>query len=291
MNTYSRRSFLKLSGIALSATALQPLQSLRLLEEQTHHQGRALAALPVYQKADFNAPVIAHRWPDSVVTILEDQQAWYRIEDGFVPRAEVQPILAIPANANLNIPNEPFWAEVVGTVAVIRQHCAANAPLVTRIGHGGVAQVIDRLPGTPSNWYAIADSKGGLLGWTQSSVWHPVQQAEFNAADRLLQIDTQAQQITAFENDAVMLQAPASLNGVIASGTYHWQEQQMGGYQADAYHGVPWVTRFGSNYTITGIYWHNRFGESIPGPTVQLTPLLARWLYGWLTPSSRIQIT
>ncbi|MBZ0285071.1 MAG: hypothetical protein K8L97_30325 [Anaerolineae bacterium] len=291
MNTYSRRSFLKLSGIALSATALQPLHPLLRVEEQPQYRGRALTALSVYQTPSVDAPLVTYRWPDSIVPILEEHQNWYRIEDGYVPRAGLQPMMPISPDLNITIPDEPFWAEVIGPVAIVRQHCAANAPLVTRIGHGGVAQIIDRLPDTPSDWYALADSDGQLLGWSQSAVWQPIQSEAVPAAERILHIDTQTRQMTAFEDNTAILQAPVSLSGAIATGIHNWQNQQIGGLQSEAYHGVPWVTRFGADYTITGVYWHNRFGESVPGPTVQVTPLLARWLYGWLSPTSSIHIT
>lgn len=289
MNTLSRRSFLKLSGIAVSAAAIQPLQPLLRIEQQSQQLGRALSALPIYRSPNFDTPLITRRWPDSIVTIHEAHQNWYRIDEGYVPRIEVQPMNP-STNHYLAIPDAPFWAEVSGPVAIVRQHCAANAPLVTRIGHGGVAQVIDRLPDTPSNWYALADETGQLLGWSQSNMWQPVQADIFDSADRSLHIDTQTQQITAFENDEPILQAPASLSDILL-GTYQWREHLLGGLKIEEHHGVSWVTRFGSNFTIAGIYWHNRFGESVPGPSVQVTPLLARWLYSWLTPTSSIHIT
>jgi hypothetical protein len=55
-----------------------------------------------------------------------------------------------------------------------------------------------------------------------------------------------------------------------------------------ALHGVPWVTTFGQNLALGGVYWHNRFGEKVPGMAIQVTPLIARWLYGWLNDTSEI---
>lgn len=52
-----------------------------------------------------------------------------------------------------------FWAEVAGPVAAVRQWCAADAPFVTRIGHGGVAQIIDYLSDKTTSWYEIAAGK------------------------------------------------------------------------------------------------------------------------------------
>ncbi len=77
------------------------------------------------------------------------------------------------------------WIEVVAPVAAVRQWCAPDAPLVTRIGHGGIVRVIDRLPGD-TLWYGIASETGDLLGWSQAAHWKPVIIAQSPAGDKTL---------------------------------------------------------------------------------------------------------
>ena len=44
------------------------------------------------------------------------------------------------------------------------------------------------------------------------------------------------------------------------------------------------------SFTLMGIYWHNRFGDSLPGPDIQVTPLLARWLYEHVDTSTNVRV-
>src|SRR5690554_8060943 len=74
----------------------------------------------------------------------------------------------------------PFWGEVIAPIAPIRQYCSADAPLVTRIGHGGVAQIVDYLPGEPHGWYGIGNQNGQVAGWTQAIYWQAVDEVRID---------------------------------------------------------------------------------------------------------------
>lgn len=65
----------------------------------------------------------------------------------------------------------------------------------------------------------------------------------------------------------------------LPSGTYPLQRGQMGSIVNHEFHGVPWQIHIGADYNLNGVYWHNQFGAASPGPAVQVTPILARWLY------------
>ncbi len=156
----SRRSFLQLVGASLAATALRPTSSLLAAANTEAYLGRAFSALPIYTTRNATAAPIAHLWPDSVATILDRDDDWYQIAGGWVRRAGLQPMLPYAADTYRFVQAAPFWAEVAAPVAPVRAYCAADAPLVTRIGHGGVSQVIDTLPGEPNGWYGIADQHG-----------------------------------------------------------------------------------------------------------------------------------
>lgn len=296
MEIYSRRQFLKLTGIAVAGSqinflpTLNPLQS--MVEES--YRGRALAAVPVYSTPGTNGNIVNTLWPDSIVSIAGVEQDWYQVTEGYVARESVQPMTPYQPQHRIQLPEMAFWAEVVGAVAPIRQFCAADAPHITRIGHGGVAQIVDYLPGEPYGWYGIGDGNGSLTGWSQAIYWQPVDQTISETGDHHIEIDLQAQYLTARENDEIVLQAPCSIGEWVKSGSYTVQEQKPSGQSLqvdnmpDAIHGVPWITTFGSGHTLSGAYWHNRFGKQTPGPSIQVTPLLAHWLYGWLNENSRI---
>ena len=290
---FSRRSFLQLVGASLAATTLRPTPLLAVINTETY-QGRALSALPIYATRNVNTQPTAHLWPDGVTTILDSDDDWYQIPGGWVRREGLQPILSYDASAYRFIQNVPFWAEVAAPVAPVRAYCAADAPLVTRIGHGGVSQVIDTLPDEPNGWYGIADQAGGMLGWTQGVFWRPVQAEINDGKDHRLLIDRKRRLMTAYEGARTILEAPFSDGTELQSGEFSTRHGAIGGlqWQGDkSYQGVGWQMLFGDGQMIAGVYWHNRFGHGVSnGPAVQTTPLLACWLYGWLGENGQIVV-
>lgn len=282
---YTRRQFLQLAGIAVVSSQIPPSARFieSLVQDTATMQGRALTAQTVFSQPSLSAPPVNQLWPDSVTPILSAYGDWYHLPQGFVPRTSLQPMKPYlpepqPVNAAL-----PFWAEVTGPAASIRQHCAASAPLVTRIGHGGVVRVIDFLPDNPSPWYGVASDDGTLLGWTQAVHWQRVDENTLSYNDITLELDSHKQHLTAWENGRVVLQAPCSIGDEVQPGTYPVRERRIGGTHEYVdvgfeVYGVPWRTTFG-DYDLSGAYWHNRFGSPVAGASVQVTPLLAQWLY------------
>ena len=289
----SRRSFLQLVGASLAATTLRPTPLLVAAQTEIY-QGRAFSALPIYETRNRLTQPIAHLWPDGVTTILDSDDDWYHISGGWVRREGLQPMLPYDSSAYRFVQDVPSWAEVAASVAPVRAYCSADAPLVTRIGHGGVSQVIDTLPDEPNGWYGIADQSGKLLGWTQSVFWRPVEVEIKAGNDHVLHVDRKRGLITAYEGTRKILEAPFSDGAGLQSGEFTTRHGAIGGLQWQAnkpYEGVGWQTLFGDGQMIAGVYWHNRFGHAVgDGPEVQTTPLLARWLYGWLGENAQIVV-
>ncbi len=290
----SRRSFLQLVGASLAASALRPTFSALAAVSNEAYQGRALSALPIYATRTMTAKPIAQLWPDSITSILDSDDEWYQVPNGWVRRDGLQPMLPYNTQDYQFINALPFWAEVAAPVAPVRAFCAADAPLVTRIGHGGVSQVIDALPGEPNGWYGIADQNGGLLGWTQGVFWRPIEVETNNGDDHVLHIECKRGLIQAYSGTKPILEVPFSAGSGLRTGDFTTRRGVMGSLRLQAdkpYEGVSWQTLFGDGQMITGVYWHNRFGHAVPsGVAVQTTPLLARWLYGWLGDDSHIVV-
>jgi hypothetical protein len=248
--------------------------------------GRTLNPLPIHRTSNLRSPITGRLWPDSIVSIINSHEDWYRVSGGYVQREGIQPMTPYTADTNIQLSDTAFWAEVAGPVASVRQWCAADAPLVARIGHGGTARVIDSLPGDQIGafWYGIEADIGGLMGWTQAVHWRPVQD-ESAASSLRLHVDRATQQLTAYEDDEAVLQASISTGTDIEPGVYPVQARQVTGMWLSAtdshlaFHGLPWRISFGERHELSGVYWHNQFGKPIPGPAIQVTPLLARWLY------------
>ena len=281
---FSRRRFLQLAGIAVAAASVPHLTSAAPVFEPVY--GRALAATPVYSAPSVSAPLVARLWSDSVTPILAvsvgaANSAWYRLPQGYARRENLQPMIA-PARRSDSSSAPPFWAEVSAAVAVVRAWCAADAPLVARIGHGGVLRVIDFLPGSPSDpgdWYGVAESENGdLLGWSAAAAWSPALIDQI-APDLILALDTGARRLDVIDQDRKVLSAPISTGRDLVPGSYPITERRVTLAQAGDYRGVPWALTFGDDLHLSGAYWHNQFGAATPGTAVQVTPPLANWLY------------
>lgn len=273
---YTRRQFLQLAGIAVIGSQLPPLFN-ESLQETPSMLGRALDAAAVYRRPSLDAAPVNRLWPDSIVPILDQRGAWYRTPDGYIAREMLQPMKPVPPFESAALPSEAFWAEAAGPVAPVRRYCAADAPLVTRIGHGGIVRVIDALPDEPAPWYGVASDTGDLLGWTQAVHWRPaVESRPAGAVD--IEIDVRAGRLTAWENGRAVLQAPFAAGQTLKPGSCVITGRLMGGARTGDFFGLPWRVAFG-DYALAGVYWHNRFGAAVPGPALQVTPLLAEWLY------------
>jgi len=279
----SRRQFLQAAGIAAAAVHLPRLSfNASAAPGFETLYGRALQAAPVYAAANTNSLPLEHLWSDTVTPILETRGAWYRLPDGYTPRAMLQPMVK-SAGRSETAADAPFRGEVSGAVAVVRQWCAADAPLVTRIGHGGVMHISDRITLDGNDWYGAAESADGeLVGWTQAANWSAVS-VDAALPSLTLAVQTQTQQMDVYEGDQHILNAPVSVWQNLPAGHYSIGERQITARSGEHY-GAAWALAFGDDLRMTGAYWHNRFGMTRggtenSGEALEITPALARWLY------------
>ncbi len=300
---FSRREFLQFSGIALLASRLDLFDTAFAFPHEAVYQGRALTAAPVFASPAVTASVARTLWPDSITPLLETRGDWYRVPDGWVRHELLQPMTPYTPPEVMPLPDVPYWAEVTAPVAPVRAWCAADAPLVTRIGHGGVAQVIDALPADQPGmaWYGIADETGELLGWTPGVRWSALtlpesfQGLRSYSTKNLVEITLSTHMLTALEDNTAVLTAPVSLGADIEPASCMIQRRQPAitwsdGAEGQTRYGVPWTIDLGAAGLLAGAYWHNRFGAVAPGPALQVPPALARWLYHWLNDGSAIII-
>jgi hypothetical protein len=278
MTVFSRRQFLQLAGIALLGTQIDPARFFTPLSQSLPPTHAARTLIPASVHRAPNAQVTAHLWPDSVVSIHASEGHWYKLPQGYVVKTALQPMALYETPPQIERPI--FWAEVAGPVAAVREWCAADAPLVTRIGHGGVMKVVDFLPGEPVSWYGIAADDSNLLGWTPASHWRRAASENPNVTPYTLEIDQQHYKLTIYQGRAAVLHAPVSIGQCLTPGTYSFQRGQRSSIVNSEFYGVPWQIRIGDDCNLNGVYWHNQFGTAVhEGPAIQVTPMLARWLY------------
>jgi hypothetical protein len=274
-NLFSRRDFLRLLGITAVGLRFAPEY---LMSAAAPLRARALVATPVHTGPGQDTPVHQHLWPDSIVEINHQSNGWYHISGGYVRQEDLQPMQ--PPETSRTTAALPFWAAVTGAAAPIRAWCAADAPLVTRIGHGGTAYVVDYLA---LGWYGLLDAGGGWLGWTQAAPWQAITPGTPPTITRLV-FDSQAFTLTAYHHDQEILRGPATSGIRPGPGSYRITGQRPGGIAhagASLYHGAPWQLEIAGLGWLSGVYWHNRFSGPAQGPAVQVSVYLARWLYGY----------
>jgi hypothetical protein len=274
----SRRHFLQLAGIAVAARYLPNLTAPDSASAPSFDAvyGRALGSTPVYAAPSLDAPILRQMWSDTVAPIMPTGDGWYGLCDGYAWHEDLQPMIERAHGTKEDI-LPPAWTEVSGAIAVVRAWCAVNAPVVARIGHGGVMRIIDQLPAESSRWYGVADSENSdLLGWSLA-VWSPVQ-VDAVSPYLTLVVDSATQQMTVRDGDRTLLTSPISTGRDLLPGVYPIIGRQMTLPQPD-YHGAPYALAFGDDLHLAGAYWHNRFGRPTPGAALQVMPALARWLY------------
>lgn len=282
MTTLSRRSFLQVSGLALAAGTLQaPLWG--ALAQPDAPCGRVLTPIAIFDAAGRPARQL---WPDSVVRILDADEHRYRLHDGWVERAAIQPMMPAPPHADW--PTRPSLAEVRGSVAPVRRACGVDAALVARVGHGGVLHALDALRDERGAvlWLAVGATPDVLLGWTPAQLWQPVALESLTAGERRLCVDTAGGYLCAFEGDAEVAAAPVALGkNAPSSATTRVAGRQPSAQWNDGettLSGIPWALRLSGGDLLAGAWWHNQFGAVMPGPALQVAPAFARWLYTWL---------
>jgi hypothetical protein len=292
----SRRHFLQLLGVTLGGSGLSALELPQIIPSFNADAaiGRTFSVASLYRAPHPDAPVVKRLWADSVVSLLDRKGRWYRVPGGYLRHADVQPMIPYQPPSPIATPTMPFWAEVAAPVAVLRRWCSAEAPLVARIGHGGILQVVDALQNSGGVWYSTADEHGLALGWSQALHWRPVETVTAPAAVTTLQIESESQQLTALQGEKLVLQAPLSTGVALQPGLYEIVECERSTTQqveSTIHYGAPSVIRFGNGYEIAGVYWHNRFGAPVPGAAIQVSPLAAKWLYHLTGKGSKIIVS
>lgn len=298
----SRREFLQAAGItAASASlfgfAMPGIRPGTTLAAPQIVQGRALQQTHIVDRA---GQVMRTLWADAVFPIREYDADWYATEGGLVTREQVQPIAPYPTEVTRLVRRVPADVEVTAPVAAVRGYAAADAPLVTRVGHGGVMQVADVLTNAGGTWYAVADADADPIGWTQAAHWRRLDTLH-NAAGRrdtqAVTIDRTTNTLTATSGSAPVLQTAITAPASMAPGAYTLHPAACGGVcevGTMQRHGTPYhmVVRHANGGTIPlhGAYWHNRFGHNGAGNAVELNVLAAKWLYLWAQDETTIKI-
>jgi len=284
-STLSRRAFLRLAGISLIAVQV-PLPVLSVIHKPMY--ARTFNVVPVQSAPTVASALVRHLWPNSILEIEAIESGWYRLVDGFVPIESLQPMHPYTPDVADPVLEIGIPVTVSGPAAAVRQWCAADAPLVTHIGHGGTAYVSDYLPDIYSGWYAISDTDHNVLGWTQSIFWSSVIELEMPAQSHQVVVNRQTHEISVYTADRLLIQSACSVGDLVDTGDYPLTGRQYATRQGNRY-GVPY-SLYADGLSLYGVYWHNRFGTSHPGLSIELPILTAATIYSMLDEKSHILV-
>jgi len=277
--TISRRGFLQVAGITLAASQLGAFTPLAALAEDAPLKGRVLEPVSLGGQA---------LWPDSVVRILEADGERYRLAEGWVPRSAVQPMFLDTRPTPMRA--MPDYVEVSAPVAPIYQSASTTAPLLARIGHGGVLAVQDSLRDSTGEIEWVGVQHKHKTGWVQAARVAAVEQAArftfimppTDTRVVRLVVNRAQQTLTVSSGGQMVLTTPISTTTTkpLWSGQWgFWSTVPSQPATDNEAYVKSWWLRANNGFELTGVYWHNAFGSPQPGPDIQLPMPVARWLY------------
>jgi hypothetical protein len=174
----SRRSFLKMTGAALTGAALSPYLQSRLVqsEPKAWPQGVRLGRMcwpwgvGVMTRPNPQGVELRKVYADEVVPIVRDivgrgmayhTHVWFELEDGYVYSPYLQPVMNLPQTPLTAVPAEGVWAEVSVPYVDGRALPQADAKVVYRLYYSVVLKVAEVTQGADgSSWYRLTMETG-----------------------------------------------------------------------------------------------------------------------------------
>lgn len=317
---FSRRDFLKVSGVGALAMLLPQWPFNNSSAAETPRQGRVtVSGIDLYQKPSFNAKKLRAFGRDEVVNIggeTEGDQGygnpfnakWFRLseEDGYTYSGWIQPVETVYNKPAFEIPGTGLLGEITVPYADTRRSASNLADRGYRLYYSSTHWVTDATvnPKEKSFWYKIYDrllQESFYIAAYEVRLIPPKELSplapEVQEENKRIHIDLATQSVTAFENERPVLVARCS-SGDKGSRTplgtfrtFHKGPSIHMTNQGDAVShiydlpGVPWVSFFtGTGVALHGTYWHNDFGRPRSRGCVNLRPEDAKFLYRWTRP-------
>jgi hypothetical protein len=317
---FSRRDFLKLSGLALAGIMLPPTPPDEA-PRQVQSLGRAVKTIGVYDRPSPQATALRLMPVDTVFniygTVLSDEdnynRAWFETSGGYIYSGHAQPVRWELQTPLTYLPAGGFLGEVTVPLTLSRSFPDSNAPSVYHLYYSTTYWVTRlQVDDQATTWYEIFDE------WTKKSAWvlakhlRPVLPEELTplspeVADKRIEIHLDKQTFQCFEGSQKVLDTLCSTgvylrteNGKRIFGTPagKWAvtrkrpSRHMAGDDlaaADFYDlpGVPWVSYFHWwGVSIHGTYWHNDYGKPHSHGCINVPSDVAKWVFRWSLPTA-----
>ena len=278
----SRRDFLKLAGITTTLASLPSGISLALASEARY--GRVLHLTDLYKHPDSNAKIIGRYLPDSIQPILDYQDGWVRMLDGFASETAIQPMLTA---STMPVDRIPTWLEVIAPYAAVRRWCAADAPLMARMGHGAVIEAVAALDDRHGDmWFQVA-LDGNASGWIQAQQLQP---AAIHPSRQVHHARIENQSLILLNGEHEIACFALAYPPDMSAGEHHIIQRTPGFHRSD-YSGIPWRLETNRGLILHGAYWHNQFAcQHTSSMSIELSVIAAKTVYALLPEGSFITI-
>lgn len=315
---FSRRDFLKLSGMGLFGLAnpgLSPINSLF-----SGQQGRVIYEnVGVYRNPSFDSELVRLHWKDAVVPITQVRigggepaynRIWYRIgQEGYAHSGGIQPVRTRTNPVAADLPPEGALAEVTVpyTDALwnpgARYHVAYRFYYETTHWIAGVVQTKD---GTP--YYHILEDKWDLEYYVPAAHLRVIPPEELTVLSpevppyaKRIEVRTDLQAVIAYEWNEPVFMVKVATGADFSTGKYLTPPgRHLTNYKRPSRHmaagnlayngydlpGVPWISYITeSGVALHGTYWHNDFGKARSHGCINLPSRASKWIYRWTHPT------
>jgi L,D-transpeptidase catalytic domain len=239
---------------------------------------------------------------------------WYKVSDGFVYSALVQPADYALNPALPEVVSGGLWGDITVPTTEGRSQASASAPLRVRYYFGGVIRINELLVDNLGlSWYRVSEGDGGPVSFVRAAHIRPLTGEDFaplspdvDPATKRIDVDLRAQRVTAYEADNPVFTARVSTGGQVrlrngeisnrrTTPGQHRVFMKIAGQRMNGGNagdndfwdlpGVSWVTYFtGTGIAFHSTYWHNDFGRPRSRGCVNMLPEDAKWIFRWTTP-------
>jgi hypothetical protein len=230
--SFSRRDFLKLSGLAWSSLAWRSVRATLPPEDQAEPLGvgRVTASgIRIYQEPSFKSERLGWRARDRLVDIIDEFDSphgpaynprWYRVVGGYAHSGYLQRVEAAHLNEPLRwVPEEGRLGEVtVPYTQSMRYLRGDNWQPLYRLYYSSVYWItsLDEEPDGEA-WYGLTDDRLRVVYHVPAAHIRPIQPAEIRPIsphvppeEKRIQVSIAEQTLTAYEGDQAVLRAKIS---------------------------------------------------------------------------------
>lgn len=320
---FSRRDFLKITGVALGGLAFSPYAPSLSEFNDSQLVRVGTTQLSVHRLPDDTSRIVRQVMRDEILHVYEEVNSgtpgynpiWYRVWGGYVHRARMQKVQFIYNNPAKSIRETKQIAEVTVPYTQALRRTNAGWILLYRLYYETVHWVVGVEEGPDGTaWYRLQDELTEIEYHVPAAHMRLIPDEELAPISpdlpfeaKRIEVSRGLQTVTCYEYDQVVMQTAISsglpngnpgTNGIPTQtplGDFRVQVKMPSKHMGDgnlaadieAYElpGVAWVSFFTpQGHAFHGTYWHDNFGVPLSHGCINMRTEEAKWLFRWCTP-------